>query len=377
MDFLYPGLDFSGPGFQANASVQPGDGGLSPGKLVFAEDLENFTGKSSPRVLAELNGGRPPESWSIGGPSIVSLIHAAQVLSGRGSSVRYYGALGTDEAGRMLKKELEKFPLEPPVFSLKEGNTARTEVLSDPNFDKGQGERTFIHSPGASSFFSPEDVPEDFFNAHIAAFGGTALVPPIHAGLTSLLKKARKNGAVTVVNLVYDYRGDRRGRKWTLGSEDDAYPFIDILLGDREEALKTSGQSSIDDGIRWFLARGVRGVIVTNGAKPITFAANPGFFRESALTYMPVCEEISQDPAIQTGDTTGCGDNFAGGVIAALTEAFSSPPGTPDLREICVPAIIAGGFARLTLGGVYSESYPGEKRDRLASYTEVYRKTVL
>ena len=41
-DFLYTDISFNSPGFKKYLSKNPGDGGLSPGKLVFNEELEKF-----------------------------------------------------------------------------------------------------------------------------------------------------------------------------------------------------------------------------------------------------------------------------------------------------------------------------------------------
>ena len=45
-DFLYSGISFEGEDFKKYRSEKRGDGGLSPGKLVFTEELEKFTGNS-------------------------------------------------------------------------------------------------------------------------------------------------------------------------------------------------------------------------------------------------------------------------------------------------------------------------------------------
>ena len=45
-DYLYTGVKFSSPEFEKYLSKQSGDGGLSPGKLVFTEELEKFSSKS-------------------------------------------------------------------------------------------------------------------------------------------------------------------------------------------------------------------------------------------------------------------------------------------------------------------------------------------
>lgn len=379
MDFLYAQVDFSSPSFKAVLSLKEGDGGLSPGRLVFAEDLEAFTGKVYEKVLAEISGGAAPHSSNLGGPSVVSLAHVAQMLQGENHVVRYYGARGTDETGTLIEQALSRLPFRMISLSIKEGASPRTDVLSDPHYDNGQGERTFIHLPGAASFLYPEDLDPSFFDAHILAFGGTALLPHIHSRLTELLNKAWQNDAVTVVNLVYDYRSETNfpGQKWKLGVKDDAYPYIDILIADHDEALKTSGQRSVEDAVAWFLAQGTGAVLVTQGSKPVALAAGKGIFRPLALTWLPVCEEIRREQVKGTpgGDTTGCGDNFAGSILVALTEQLTYlSPGKMDLLETCIPAIVAGGFACFTLGGVFYETRLGEKRERIAPYVETYRR---
>jgi sugar/nucleoside kinase (ribokinase family) len=95
---------------------------------------------------------------------------------------------------------------------------------------------------------------------------------------------------------------------------------------------------------------------------------------------MPVCEEVNRELAHfpeRKGDTTGCGDNFAGGIIAGIAEQLSlAPKGKIDLREACIPGTAAGGFACFTVGGTFYETYPGEKRERLAPYIASYRKQI-
>ena len=41
-DFLFTGIDFSSAAFAAYSSRNPGDGGLVPGKLVFADTLSKL-----------------------------------------------------------------------------------------------------------------------------------------------------------------------------------------------------------------------------------------------------------------------------------------------------------------------------------------------
>jgi sugar/nucleoside kinase (ribokinase family) len=382
VDILYAHSDFSTPAFKRALSRKEGDGGLTPGRLVFAEDFERFTGKPYDEALAEITGG-PPDSRNLGGPSIVSLAHAAQVLEGA-AEVRYYGMRGSDEAGDFVEAALARLPFKEYHLMRKEGAEPRTDVISDPRYDNGHGERTFINLLGAASRFGPEDLDDSFFDADIVAFGGTALVPPLHDGLTSLLKRAASRGAARVVNLVYDFRSEAAfpGKKWKLGLSDDAYPLIDLLIADKDEALKTSGTLGIDDALRWFLAQGTGAAIITDGSRPVNFAASgKGIFAPAERRSLPVCEAVNRELADypeRRGDTTGCGDNFSGGVIAGMAEQLAATPrGSADLRECAVQGTVAGGFACFTIGGAFYERYPGEKRTLLAPYIEAYRNQLL
>jgi sugar/nucleoside kinase (ribokinase family) len=394
LDCIYVDEDFSGPGYRAAMSKTAGDGGLTPGRLAFSSALERFTGKPYDEVMVLLNGGKAPDARNLGGPSAVSLAHAAQMLAGpdHAFAVRYYGPRGGDEIGDALEEKFSALPFAEARLLRRDCPNSRVDVLSDPRYDNGSGERTFVYRKGSLDEFYPEDLAEDFFDAAIAAFGGTALTPHIHDGLTPLLKKARSRGAVTEVNLVYDYRSEleRPGQKWRLGMEDDAYPYIDLLLVDQEEALKTSGKPAAEEAAAWFLAQGCGAAVITRGRQPLLFCAASGteqqagslgagrsLFRKADLTALPVCEEVNRELAARPerrGDTTGCGDNFTGQVIAGIAETLAAGQESGiDLREICIPAVAAGGFCCFTVGGTYYEKEQGEKRRLLEPYISAYR----
>ncbi len=390
IDYLYAKVAFSSPAFQAARSLREGDGGLTPGRLVFAEDFERFCrrkgdARSYDELLAAIVGGAAPTSHNLGGPSVVSLAHAAQLLSGSANEVGYYGVRGQDSTGDFLEECLKRLPFAAHRLWTHPGPTPRTDVLSDPDYDRGHGERTFINVIGSAGTLKPEDLPADFYKADLVAFGGTALLPELHDGLTGLAEKAKAAGALTVVNLVYDFRSELTapGKKWKLGLADDAYGHIDLLVADREEALRTSGASSSEDAIAYFLDRGVGAAIVTEGSRNIRLASRGGLFAPLASTAMPVCEEVNRELAAhpeRKGDTTGCGDNFAGGLIAGMAMQMA-PGGGPmvkreglDLREACVWATASGGFACFYVGGTYYETQAGEKRRRLMPYVDAYRR---
>lgn len=377
VDRLYNNISFTADPFPKYLSVERGDGGLTPGQLVFMEEFEQFAGSHFQDILLELTHGKRPDKINIGGPSIVALIHAAQMLQGTDSVIRFYGCGGKDEDGAFLLDALKRTPVDVGPYQLSGTITPSTVVLSDPNFDQGHGERVFINSIGAAWDFSPADLAEDFFEADLVVFGGTALVPTIHDHLSDLLKKAKSKGSTTIVNTVFDFRNEKNNpkHKWPLGASDESYRNIDLLITDFEEALRLSGRPTIEDAFEFFRSQGTGAVIVTNGAKPVYLYANNGCFKGLEPMRMPVSVVVTDElKKGHSGDTTGCGDNFVGGVIASLVLQMQQGIGSPDLKEACSWGIISGGYTCFYMGGTFMEEYPGEKFRKISPLYEAYQK---
>jgi hypothetical protein len=79
-DYLYTGVRCSAPTFRKYLSQKPGDGGLTPGKLVFMEELEKCAGIPYSEICKEITDGKSPDAFNIGGPGLVSLINTSQIL---------------------------------------------------------------------------------------------------------------------------------------------------------------------------------------------------------------------------------------------------------------------------------------------------------
>ena len=323
-DYLYAGVRFNSPQFRKYRSKQTGDGGLSPGKLVFTEEIEKFSATPYPAILKEITGGRAPDAFNIGGPGLVSLINTSQLLDTADFEVRFYGRTGEDKTGSLIHDLAKKTPLNISNFTkLKSKASPFTDVLSDATYDNNQGERTFINNIGAALDFSPELLGKEFFKAHIVCFGGTALVPQIHDSLSSLLEKAKKSNCLTVVNTVYDFRNEKSNpdKPWPLCTTRESFKLIDLLIMDCEEAMRISGSQTIDQAAAFFNERDVASFIITNGAKEMYAFSNGSTFQRKELSKLPVSSKVSEDlhknPDLKR-DTTGCGDNFAGAAIASL-----------------------------------------------------------
>jgi sugar/nucleoside kinase (ribokinase family) len=200
------------------------------------------------------------------------------------------------------------------------------------------------------------------------------------------LRRAKSAGAFTVVNTVYDFMAeseDPEGR-WTLGS-DESYRFVDLIITDLEEARRLTGREGAPEAVRWFLEQGVRAAIVTSGAEPVWFAATAGDGIDSREAEpgeprsLPVFSEFRtlNSEACASGDTTGCGDNFCGGVVAEIARSIDAS-GAKEARyslETAVRGGIAAGALCLTyVGGTMLEKDKGQKQAMVADVRDQYEQ---
>ena len=379
VDLLYNSIDFQSETLRPFLSKERGDGGLTPGQLVFQEEFEKYCGIPLAELLTKITGGRNYDKINIGGPSIVSLINAAQLSDKEICEVRFYGRGGNDEIGQYLLSSLGKTPVVLKDYQLTDNRTPSTIVLSDPTYDNGHGERMFLNSIGAAWDCTPDQLDDDFFKSDIVVFGGTALVPNIHDNLTYLLKKAKSAGCITIVNTVFDFRNEKANpsKKWPMGESNESYLFIDLLITDQEEAFRLSGEKEATKAIQFFIDQKVSSLIVTNGEKPVTIYSDGRFFKTSDILYMPVSHMVTKDLKLpHIGDTTGCGDNFVGGVIASVVDQLQQTEIQPDLMETCCLGIVSGGFTCFYMGGTYFEENAGEKKAKMLPYYESYCKQI-
>lgn len=382
-DYLYTGVRFNSPQFLKYISRQTGDGGLTPGKLVFTEELEKFSGIPYSEICREITGGESPDTFNIGGPGLVSLINASQLLNKKEFEVRFYGGTGGDDTAALIDKMVKKTPLNIDHYhKISEKRTPFTDVLSDITYDNHQGERTFINNIGAAWDYHPELLADDFFDTDIVCFGGTALVPQIHDNLTLLLAKAKQNGCLTVVNTVFDFRNEKNNpdKPWPLVDILESYRLIDVLIMDCEESLKISGKQSITKAAEFFISQNIGAFIITNGAMELYAFSNGDLFEKTELVTFPVSRKVTEDfvrnPALK-GDTTGCGDNFAGGVIASLAmQLKSSEAGKFNMTEAIAWGVASGGFACFYVGGTYIENVEGEKLKIVQEFKNEYIKQI-
>ncbi len=382
-DCVYTQVDFNSEAFRKYSSRTPGDGGLVPGQLVFMESLEKFAGEPARQVLRNLTAGAAPAARNVGGPAIVAAINAAQLAWREPVTVKFYGALGEDETADFIEGVVRRTPVEMTHYRRLPGATPSTQVLSDPTYHDHKGERTFVNVIGAAGNYTPERLDDEFYASDVLLFSATALVPELHDHLTTLLARGRAAGKINMVSTVFDFRNemrDPRGR-WPLGESEESYRYIDLLAIDWDEARRLSGEEELESIVAFFRTRGVSSLFITHGAKDFYLYSDGRLFCATELTALPINTLVNQDLTAhpeKRGDTTGCGDNFAGGLLASLVMQLASgkQPGELDIFDAAAWGGASGGFACFCVGGTFLEQSAGEKYNHVLRYREAYARQI-
>jgi sugar/nucleoside kinase (ribokinase family) len=216
----------------------------------------------------------------------------AVVLARLGAEVSSYGALGTDPIGDVLLDLLAKEGVDVTGLVRKPDHQTSSSVIPV----RRNGDRPAWHCIGANGAFTLDDLPalDGFDLVHL---GGPEFLGGEAAG--ELLAQARAKGATTSLDILAP--GDPDMLAWVA----DALPHADFLLPNDEQVLGFTGASSLEEGARLLVERGVGCVAVTQGAK-------------GALVV--TADEVIEVPAfdIEVVDTTGCGDAFSAGFLRGI-----------------------------------------------------------
>lgn len=381
IDSIYMGCSYADKAFEELWSREKGDGGLIEGGLVFSEDLQLFAKKPYQQILDSLTKSRKPDVVNLGGPAVVALVHAAQVLAEQKVEVSFHGAVGKDEQAELVRSSVANSPLKTDLKEVPDQRTAKTDVLDDPTQRDGKGERSFINTIGAAGYYGPQDIPASFYESDIILLGGTALVPQLHDGLHTVLATAKARGCITVVGTVYDFRNEKAAphKPWPLGDY-SSYGNIDLLIVDEEEALRLSGTTDVKEAADRLISYGIGALIITRGALDMLVWSGGSLITKLPLTHMPVSvymdDLLAKDPSLRK-DTTGCGDNFVGGTLVAIAQHLLKGKKTDlDMREVCAWGAASGGLTLTYHGGTFHESAVGEKAALLEPVVQAYRLSV-
>lgn len=194
------------------------------------------------------------------------------------------------------------------------------------------GERSFLTDRGANLTLSPADLPPALLDGarHVACSGYSYFAERPRSAVRGFVALARERQVKTSIDpaSVGFLRevGVEAFLSWTEGA--------DLLFANREEAETLSGASGPDDQMR-ILGRRFARVVLKRGAEGAAVGDTNGI----AFT-LPA-------PAVEVRDTSGAGDAFAAGFLAA--ELRGEQP------EACLAAGIAAGSRAVQTVGAQPE----------------------
>lgn len=223
------------------------------------------------------------------------------------------GKVGKDPFGDFLRQKLDQAGVETKGLAVSQ--TVQTSV--SVALSASDGERSFLHCIGANGDFCLEDVDWDLVENCRAVFvTGSFLLPTFDGAQTAaFLKRCKEMGKVTLLDVCWDSRGNW-GRLL-----DQCMPYLDYFLPSIEEAVMIAGcpewemeAGSIAENIASvFFEKGVGSVVIKLGAH--------GCFVQQHRDAQPAI--LPTYTSVKPVDTTGAGDSFCSGFLAALLRGES------------------------------------------------------
>ncbi len=235
---------------------------------------------------------------------------------------------GNDDAADLLFHYWQRVGVDPRfVHRATDLPTGTSVGLIDSDFQP-----RFIHTSGANRQLTAEAIePPTLAAAGIRFFyiAGFFVLPNLFEQVAEKLAALRQLGITTTLDVVFNVRMDDPRLRNVLWA---AMPHLDHFLANQHEAFRLTGQEEPQAAAANLRRRGARAVIIKLGARGC-YAASPSF------------TGIIPGEAIQVLDTTGAGDAFAAGFIAALARG-------QDLQTACQAGNRAGARICTRLGAI-------------------------
>ena len=228
--------------------------------------------------------------------------NTSYALAKLGIPVRLAGMAGDDDAGDRVLAILQSAGVDTAYVRRSSLPTPTTVALVQPG-----GQRALLHRLGASkeAFQEPLEWTAELTRGcswfHLA---NVFALPALRPCAGDVVARAREAGLSISIDTGWDTRGE-----WieVLGP---CLPHAELLFVNEDEAWELTGFRDPLQSARTFQGHGVRNVVVKLGAAGCLVCSG---------------DDSIASPAFQVKvvDTTGAGDCFAGGFLAALQHGFS------------------------------------------------------
>lgn len=218
-------------------------------------------------------------------------------------NVSFMGAVGGDEAGRILRDIVSKYPLKADLIANERSGTAMTIAIPDK-----MGRRRLLSYSGANHSFiiDTEDISMDEIT-HLHRGGYWFTESMMGDRDRRLLSAAMEAGVETSLDPATDPLGFSDER---LGKLIDILEYLDIIFLNEAELLHITGEEHAGSGIEELLQSGVGTVFLHRGEKGASWKGRMG------SGSMPASK------VVEPKNPTGCGDVFNGVLVGLLHSGY-------------------------------------------------------
>lgn len=231
-------------------------------------------------------------------------VNTAIALARLGVPVHIASAIGNDRFGQFIRDRIRAEGIDDAGLTVLSGAKTSTSIV----LVETTGERRFLHLRGVNAFYSGQNLDWGrVAGSRIFHYASAFALPAFdEAGLAPALQRARELGCLTSINICWDVRG-----KW-LKTIQSALKYADFIFPNQKEGRELTGESEPAAIAARLRELGVTTVVVKLGAAGCYVESPQGAFRSPGF-------------AVQPMDTTGAGDCFAAGFLAAICRDQSLP----------------------------------------------------
>ena len=261
-------------------------------------------------------------------------VNVAAGVARLGQASGFIGRVGEDAFGHFMQKTMFDIGVDTSAMEFDENYRTSTVLVSLQ--ENGERDFSFLVSPSADQFLAADNLPT--FNNDILHFCSLALVHPICRGsLSSTMAKTRDAGGL----LSFDV--NIRPQMWSDAEEMhqtvNAFAHqCDILKLSDDELLWLTKNIVLKDAVAQIAKYPAQLKIVTQGAKGCLIITEDQCVAISA--YM-----------VDSVDTTGAGDAFMAGLLAAISE-YGVSDGPDYFMKIVTQASACGALATTKKGAI-------------------------
>jgi len=224
----------------------------------------------------------------------------AVIAAKLGLKTALLGSIGKDDMGNILERILNKEGVDTTYLQKTSDRPTSATILAVNQ----EGARPNFHALGATILLDMDDARlKCLLDSRFIHWGGVGTMPNLDRGRgAEILREAKKGGSIITCDFISP-------RPKTLSELKLVMPYIDYFMPSLEEAMEVAGTKSAEETARYFIDLGAGACILKMGAQGSLLVSGEKRMAVPAF-------------AVQAYDTTGCGDAYCAGFVAALAKGW-------------------------------------------------------